>query len=104
MMTMSGDPGPPEFPPEEELRRIEAEVVIHGSQAVLAELELLSGQTRTFQIDVMMLRSTRERGSRAAGETITTWQKVEADRVDARKTVTRLLGRMSRELREERPL
>jgi hypothetical protein len=104
LMSMTGDPGPPEFPPDEELRRVEAEVVIHGSPAVLAELEALTRLVHVFRVDVMMLRSTRAAGGRALAQTeITTWQTVDADRAAVKAAVTSLLDRISRELREERP-
>jgi hypothetical protein len=101
-MSSTGDPGPPELPPEEELRRREAKVAIHGSPEVLALLGNLSGLISEFRGRALYLRAIRDVPVPSpANDWPAAWQEVESARAAFRTSLTTLLQRINAELRNE---
>jgi hypothetical protein len=103
MMQTSTDPAPPEFPPEDEQRRAEAQLVLHGSPEVLADLETLTQHIAAFRAKVWLLHETRKPGSALAPSEVTNWVDVDKSRQTVLIAVRELSARMNNELRERRP-
>ena len=73
IISFEGEPGPPDFPSEAAMRRLNAEVAVFGSKEIREKLRELSKLMSGFQAAVWELRASRK----AQEPKAELWQKVE---------------------------
>jgi len=99
MWERTGDPGPPEQMTEDELRRIETEVALHGSAAVLDRLQALAGLGRSFALKVEIYRDVRSgRSPEPAPEGPSARAAMDATRQEMFETIRGTLALVNEEL------
>jgi hypothetical protein len=101
IISFGGDPPPPEWPKEDDLRAQSARTAAWGSPALLAKLLELKDAARAFQGDVWLLRAERDGPGRSKDGGIGQWQKVEEQRKLIKALVKDVVELAGRELRGE---
>ncbi|HUH17393.1 MAG TPA: hypothetical protein VMM85_05540 [Methylomirabilota bacterium] len=76
VIRFEGEPGPPDFPDEAQMRRLNAAVSVFGSRAIRDKLRALSKEMSGFQAAVWELRAARKSHELMADQ----WKKVEERR------------------------
>jgi hypothetical protein len=98
IISFSGEPGPPDLPAIDELRRRETKIVMYGSPALLSSLATLTKHMNEFMANVGYLRSVRDHATGEEGPKA--WQQVRDSRERVRKAVDEALQHINTELRE----
>lgn len=97
-----GEPGPPEPLGEDDLRRIETEVALNGSHAILERLQAIVALSRTFYANVGYYRDMKAgRAPETAGDTRTAGEQMEASRKSLFEAVREAVERANEELQSD---
>lgn len=101
-MFQVGDPGPPpESIPGDELRRIEREVALHGSEAVLGRLQALAELNRRFYVEVLMYQDFKEGRAGPRNQSVEAAVTMQATKEELFGAINATLALVNEELREE---
>jgi hypothetical protein len=94
--TFEGEPGPPELPMGDELRKLNARIGLHASGEMREKLTELDGAVEAFQVAVFELRDALQSGSELVGLRAN----IDATRAAVKPLVADVIDVANRELAE----
>jgi hypothetical protein len=98
VLSISGDPGPPDFPDDGTIRRLNARTSVFASGAVRDGVRSLNQAVRVFQVASWQLDAERERPGMGGGSSADLWKALEDKRAEVRRHMATLIDLANAEL------